>query len=553
MLRFIGTDANQYYTWDLKPGEYLIGRKTSSSQCDFLIADQAVSRRHARLEIGDDGKTCFLTDLDSHNGTFLNGQRIFDRIAVNPGDAILMGGSEFRIMEESVVPSSVSKPTRTKLSDYDLEQSVMMPMADILKPLPARVADLPELLPTLFDMAKMLVLPEPKEVMLERSLQLVTKIIPADRLAVLFTSDENQDEIYTGALHLPGGKDPGDFTLSRTIVNNIMTDKNAILIDDANADPRFASQQSIIASNLKSAMAVPLLDEDRVLGIIYADTTNPVHRYNDDYLHLFAMIGNIIASRLANYTLLEEKQLKERYEAELRQASTIQKKLLPRSVPEISGYGVHAFQEQCRAVGGDLYDLEVLPDGRLLFLVADVSGKGMGAALLMSNILASFRILYLDENFDLVRAVNRVSMELFKHSAPENFATLFLGLLDPKNHRLHFVNAGHNPPLMIRSDNRMEYLEASGTMIGAFDFSGWTEASIPFEPDDFLLVFTDGVTEAEKGDDCYGDERLEKLAVTCHKKTPDDIARLIVSDVETYVEDTPRSDDITLLIIKRNM
>jgi len=551
MLRLIGTDANQYYTWDLKPGEYIIGRKTSSPQCDFMIADQAVSRKHARLEVSGDGRNCFLTDLESHNGTFINGERVHDRMALKSGDNIMLGGSEFRLMEETTVPPGISKPTRTRLSDYDLEQSVMMPMAEILKPLPSRVADLPELLPTLFDMAKMLVLPEPKEVMLERSLQLVTKLIPADRLAVLFTSDDDQDEIYTGALHLTGGKDPGNFTLSRTIVRNILNDKNAILIDDAGADPRFAEQQSIIASNLKSAMAVPLLDEDRVLGILYADTSNPMHRYNDDYLHLFAMIGNIIASRLANYTLLEERQLKERYEAELRHASTIQKKLLPRSVPEIPGYSVHAFQEQCRSVGGDLYDLEILPDGRLLFLVADVSGKGMGAALLMSNILASFRILYLDENFDLIRAVNRVSMELFKHSAPENFATLFLGLLDPQNHRLSFVNAGHNPPLIIRKEGGMEYLEASGTMIGAFDFSGWSENSVSFEPDDFLLVFTDGVTEAEKGEDCYGDERLEQLAVACHKKIPDEIARLIVNDVETYVEGTPRSDDITMLIIKR--
>jgi serine phosphatase RsbU (regulator of sigma subunit) len=551
MLKLIGTDANRYYTWDLNPGQYTIGRKTGSSKCDFMVSDMAVSRRHASLEVTADGKDCFLNDLDSHNGTFVNGIKIDGRTALSPGDTIQFGSAEFKIIQDTGISTTSPKPTQTKLSDYDPEQSVLMPMNEALKPLPSRVSDLPQLLPTLFDMANMLVLPEPKESMLERSLELVTKIIPSDRLAVLFTSDD-QDEIYTGALHLPGGKDPGTFTLSRTIVKNILADKNAILIDDVGHDPRFSEQQSIIASDLKSAMAVPLLDQDRVLGILYADTTNPVHRYSDDYLHLFAMIGNIIASRLTNYNLLQERHVKEIYEAELKKASSIQKKLLPRNIPEVSGYSVHAFQEQCRAVGGDLYDLEMLMDGRLLFLVADVSGKGMGAALLMSNILASFRILYLEEDFNLTRAVNQVSLELFKHSAPENFATLFVGILDPETHTITFVNAGHNPPMVIRRNGEKIYLEASGAMIGAFDIISWSEETINLDPGDFLLVFTDGVTEAEKGDDFYGDERLEQLVISNRDCQPSSLARLIVSDVEKYVEGTPRSDDITMMIIKRN-
>lgn len=550
MLKLIGSGANQYYAWDLAPGEYVVGRKTGKAQCDLMVTDLAVSRRHAKLEISADGKHCSMVDLDSHNGTFYNGRKISSQVTLHLGDSVQFGSTEFKLVEDSDESSATPKPTRTQLSDYDPEQSVMMPINEALKPLPSRVTDLPELLPTLFDMANMLVLPEPKESMLERSLQLVTKIIPADRLAVLFTSEE-KDEIYTGALHLPGGKDPGSFNLSRTIVNDIFADKVAILIDPGN-DPRFAEQQSIISSKMQSAMAVPLMDEDRVLGILYADTTNPMHHYNDDFLHLFAMIGNIIASRLTNYTLLQERQVREVYEAELQKASSIQKQLLPGNTPDTPGYLVHAFQEQCRSVGGDLYDLETLPDGRLLFMVADVSGKGMGAALLMSNILASFRILYLDDNFDLTRAVNQVSMELFKHSASENFATLFVGLLDMQNHKVSFINAGHNPPLVIRSDGQMEYLEASGTMIGAFDFMGWTEETIDLDTDDLLIVFTDGVSEAERGEDCYGDERLEQLVINCRDKTPDKIAKTIMADIEKYVEDTPRSDDITTLIIKRN-
>jgi len=551
MLKLIGTDASRYYAWDLKPGQYLVGRKSSSSRCDFMVTDPAVSRKHASIEIAPDGKKCRIEDLGSHNGTFVDGQKISRPVDIESGAVLRFGGTEFKLIEDSGNSTSPSKPTQTRLSDFDPEKSVMMSMDEALKPLPKKVSELPELMPTLFDMANMLVLPEPQESMLERTLQLVTRLIPSDRLAVLFMA-EDSDEVYTGALHLPGGKDPGTFSLSRTIVNRILADQNAILIGDAGADPRFADQKSIIMSDIKSAMAVPLMAEEDVLGILYADSTNPMHSYNDDYLRLFAMIGNIIASRINNYNLLQEKQVKEVYEAELQKASSIQKNLLPGDIPETHRYAVHAYQEQCRSVGGDLYDFEELPDGRLLFLVADVSGKGMGAALLMSNILASFRILYRDENFDLTRAVNQVSGELFKHSAPENFATLFIGILDPDRNRLSFINAGHNPALVIRSGGKLEYLEASGPMIGAFDFKSWKEDFVSLEPDDLLVVFTDGVTEAEKGEDFYGDERLEKLVVDNRGQSPRELARSIVDDVEEYVEGTPRSDDITMMIIKRN-
>jgi len=552
MLKLIGNDAHRYYAWDLDPGSYLVGRKTESSKCDLPISDRTVSRRHARLEISPDGSQCFIIDLDSHNGTMVNSRRITGRITARAGDHIQFGSAEFKLIDDTMPVSQSSRPTKTLLRDQDPERSVLLSMDEVRKPLPSQMADLPELLPTLFDMARMLVLPEPKETMLERSLQLVTKIIPADRLAVLFVSEDN-DEIYTGAMHLPEGKDPGTFTLSRTIVNDILANKNAILIDDAREDPRFADRQSIIASELKSAMAVPLLDEDRVLGILYADTASPAHRYNDDFLRLFATIGNIIASRLANYALLQERHEKEIMEAELSRASAIQKTLLPRQIPDLSGYSIEAFQEQCRSVGGDLYDVTTLPDGCLLFMVADVSGKGLGAALLMSNILASFRILYNSERFDLVQAVKQVSMQLFTHSASENFATLFVGLLDTRDNSLRFVNAGHNPALLIREDGARKHLNASGVMIGAFDYSGWSEDRLDLSPGDTLIVFTDGVTEAEKGEEWYSDERLEELIIANRDKPPREIACIIMEDVERFVEDTPRSDDITMIIIKRNL
>lgn len=549
MLKLIGADANRYYTWELEPGRYSIGRK---SDCRLSISDNSVSRNHAELEVAADGRACFLTDLDSHNGTMVNGKKISARTVIAPGDHIRFGQTEFKLTSRDGSSAVTGQPTAVALSERSTEKSVVLSMAEALKPLPSRVTDMPDLLPTLFDMARMLVLPEPQATMLERALRLVAKIVPAERLAVLFLS-EDQSKVITAASYVTGGKNLGEFSLSRTIVKNILSSKSAVLIVDAHQDPRFADQKSIIMSNLKSAMAVPLLDEERVLGILYAETTNPVHRYNDDFLRLLATMGNIIASRLVNYTLLREREEKQVYEAELLRASRIQRSLLPESVPGLPGYDVHAAQEQCQAVGGDLYDIEKLPDGRLLFLVADVSGKGMGAALLMSNILASFRVLYSSVPFDAVQAVASVSRLLYAHSPAETFATLFLGILDPPSGKIEYVNAGHNPALVVRHDRRrIDHLEASGVMIGVFDAATWSADHTMLESGDLLLVFTDGVTEAGIEVEEYSDTRLERLVTEKRQENASALAQTIMDDIDEFTRQAPHSDDITMIFIKRN-
>jgi pSer/pThr/pTyr-binding forkhead associated (FHA) protein len=473
MLRLVGTDGQRMYTFELRPGSHTIGR---DSQQPFHVPDKTVSRSHAVIEVSPSFDEIYLTDAGSHNGTTINGVRITSRQPVAIGDKIMFGRTEFRLTEEMGLDEPTSRPTAAVMTDNNLEKSVVMSIDDALQTPPTKVTELPELFPTLSEMARMLVLPEPREVMLERSLTLVNKIIPAERLAVLMTT-EDTGEIYAAATLLPGGKDPGQFNLSQTVVNEILTQRNAILINDPKSDPRFAQQQSIIMSDLRCAMAAPLFDEGDVLGILYVDTSNLTHRYDDDCLRLLATFGNIIASRLQNYMLIHEREQKQIYESELRRASAIQQNLLIGDIPEVPGYAVHAFQEQCRAVGGDLYEVATLSDGRVVLLVADVSGKGMGAALLMANILASFRILYSVTEFTLGDVVNLVSKELFHSSAPSDFATLFIAVLDPKTHVVRYINAGHNPPLLVRHDGSREYLDACGTMIGAFDFGDWRNRS----------------------------------------------------------------------------
>jgi len=547
MLKLIGTDGTRLYSFDLAPGTHQVGRSPDKG---IYIPDKTVSRKHATIEVSASGDEVFITDIGSHNGTTVNDVRISSRRGVKVGDRVGFGKTDFKIQSGEAGATSQPRQSTTLADDKDVEKSVFLTINEALRPLPQKVTDLPALFPTLSEMARILVLNEPREAMLERSLALVNRVIPAERLAVLMNDDES-DELYSAATLLPGGRDAGSFRLSRTIVNEILTDKNAILIGNPRNDPRFAEQQSIIMSELRSAMAVPLFDEGEVLGILYVDTTNPVHQYNDDYLRLLATFGNIIASRLLNYTLIQERQEKKIYDAELRRASAIQKKLLRTENPQVPGYRLNAFQVPCRAVGGDLYDIAQLPDGRVVLLVADVSGKGMGAALLMANILASFRILYNVSEFSLTEVVCLVSEQLFNCSAPADFATLFVGVLDPKKHELAYINAGHNPPLLVRANGDKEFLEASGTMIGAFNLNTWSEARTGLNPGDLLFVFSDGVTEAERDDEQYSEERMEKTVCREAGKHPEDLVKALMADIENFLQDAPRTDDITMLAVKR--
>ena len=386
-----------------------------------------------------------------------------------------------------------------------------MSIDETMRPLPQNVAEIPELLPTLFDMAKMLNLTDPEETMLAKSLDMIAKIIPAERLVILYVS-EDQQEVYNAAQKVTGQVNADGIELSQTIVNAIITNKNSILISDPKSDPRFSTQKSIIMSAMKSAMAVPLFDQDKVLGILYVDSTNPMHCYNDEYLRVLATFGNILGSRLLNYNLLAERQAKQVMDAELDRASQIQKNLLVEKPPEVPGFKICAFQEQSRLVGGDLYDLKLLPDGDLIFLVADVSGKGMGAALLMSNILASFRILYEQNTDDLAEMSQKVSLQLCNYASTSNFATLFIGKLNPASGRIRYVNAGHNPPLIAHQDGKIELIDSTGMMIGAFDFAEWEQKELVLMPGDMMFIFTDGVTEADRdgAGDQFGDEKLEE-------------------------------------------
>ncbi|UCB52873.1 MAG: SpoIIE family protein phosphatase [Candidatus Zixiibacteriota bacterium] len=547
MIRLFSLEGNKLYDWTLETGKFTVGRST---QGDLVISDSTVSRQHAEIEIVDEN-SIKLTDLGSHNGTTVNGYAIPDSAELHNADIISFGRVEFKlVIGEEEEPKSGTFSVAE--SDDDMKNATVLPIKEALQPLPAEIIDNPRVFQAISEMGRMLILPGSGEEMFDKALELLQGAIPTERVAVLLSQPGGQ-ELSLAASRLSGRRPSGSFTISRTIVRELLNQKNAILISDPEADSRFAKQKSIVGSGIRSAMAVPLFDQEEVLGVLYVDTTNPLHRYTEDFLRVTATFGNILAAKITNHNLLKERQAKQVLEAELKVASQIQNQLLPAKLLDIENYSLSAFQAQCKAVGGDLYDVAELHDGRVLFLLADVSGKGMGAALLMSNVLAAFRIMYAAKDFCLLEAISQISRQLLKFSRPGDFVTLFICVLCPRTNTLQYINAGHNPPMVVRSDGKVEDLEASGVPIGTFDIPGWKEDIVEFGVGDLLFMFTDGISEATDEDgQMYEEERLQRFLLDSRDRSPRELTKAVLDEVNDFRGGAPQSDDITMIVLRRD-
>ena len=553
MFRLTSPHSGGRYNWRLTPGSYVTGR---DPQVDLVVNDSTVSRRHARIVVVDEN-TVRLTDLGSLNGTQVNDNKVTDTVEVKAGDTLSFGNVGFVLLHEDLAPTRpASTPPVSVISGVGEHTSISaIPLEEALAPPVHQDPSSQNVFRAISDMAKMLILPQSLGEMFDQALDLLQQIVTLERCAILMTKEGVEEvELMSYRVGKGNGSSDDNFTMSSSILSEVLRKKNAVFFSDLISDDRFSQQESIVVQGIRSAMVVPMTDEDRVIGVLYIDTTDPGHRYNEDTLKVAATFGNILAAKITIHHLLKERQEKQQLESELTIASQIQSGLMPKELPQVEGYHFHAYQMQCKMVGGDLYDVAKLNDGRILFLLADVSGKGMGAALLASNILSALRILRGNEEFRILDSVKRISSQLHHSSRSGDFATVFAGILDPSDNTVRFVNAGHNPPLLVKTDGSLKHLDPTGIPIGIFEEFDWKEESIQLEPGDKLVVFTDGITEAtdSKGE-LYDDDRMENFVKTNCAMTLVDLTSNLLTDVNKFVGDAPRSDDMTMILLERNV
>jgi sigma-B regulation protein RsbU (phosphoserine phosphatase) len=279
------------------------------------------------------------------------------------------------------------------------------------------------------------------------------------------------------------------------------------------------------------------------------DSRQPTSSFSDTSREILQSLCMQASEVVENAKLLEQARENEKMQRDLDIARVIQQGLLPCKFPQTGGYQVTGHNVACYEVGGDYFDVIDLGEGRLGVVIADVSGKGITAALLASMLQGVF---YATANSGLSPAsvVQKVNAYLTERSTPDKYATLFYGLLEPDG-RLMYVNAGHNPPMLIRPGGGVHPLDSDCLPIGMFPFAQYQENQIVLEPGCTLVLYTDGVTEANNAEDeMFGEDRLTTV-LSQTLGTPEEVRDRVLVEVRNFASGHPQSDDITVVVVRR--
>jgi serine phosphatase RsbU (regulator of sigma subunit) len=343
--------------------------------------------------------------------------------------------------------------------------------------------------------------------------------------------------------------------VSRSIARRAMEERVSLLLPNVLEDVRFKSEDSILASGIRTAMCAPLWftatgeGRDSVIGLVYVDSLQHSHAFTEDDLRVLTALANVAAAKIENVRLLEESLEKRRMEEDMRMAAEIQTGLLPREAPRLPGWDLAGCNRPCRTVGGDYYDFAI-EGGRLLLALGDVSGKGTGAALLMTVLRAAVRAHWTEPK--LAEAVARINRTVCQNVPSSKFVTFFLAALDPGTGRLDFVNAGHNPPLLVRAGGEVETLSDGGLVLGIFDDVVYDGGRVEMRPGDTLVIYSDGVTETwDPDDEEFGEERLRALAVENRTLAAEELQAAILREIERFEAGARATDDRTIVVLKR--
>jgi serine phosphatase RsbU (regulator of sigma subunit) len=536
-------------------GESLSLGRAHSNDLSFP-EDASLSRRHFRL-LRDEGGW-WAEDLGSKNGTLLNDARITSKQLLSHGDRISVGQLTITIVDSDAdsqdgvvfVPEEGPEihPQATVMTSLEglLSGEVTSPFTGAPRPQPRPgnqgvEFDSPEI-QVLIRAGRLLADKMPLEQLFPLILDLSINSVGAER-GVLMTLEG--DSLVTRAVHGDG------FRISTMVRDRVLKEKTSILVRDLQQDEAFKAQVSIFEQRIHTMMAVPLQTENRVIGLIYVDSRSFVREFKPDDLNLLTVLANVAAIRIEHQRYAELERREQIRTRDLDQAAEIQRMILPGDAPQIDGLDLAGHNQPCRTVGGDYYDFINCTDGRLAVVLGDVAGKGMAAALLMSNLQATVRLLGEDPG-DLAKLMSRLDHNVAANCPSNRFITFFFGLIDPNTKDLVYCNAGHNPPLVIRSDGQIDHLKAEGTVLGILPQLGYHERTQTFDNGDLIAIFSDGVTESENsaGEE-YGEQRLADLIVANRDEPAATIIDRVNQALVDWTSSAPAADDITLVVVRR--
>jgi serine phosphatase RsbU (regulator of sigma subunit) len=332
-----------------------------------------------------------------------------------------------------------------------------------------------------------------------------------------------------------------------------METKEAILSHDVRQDERIDMTQSLAELQIRSMMCAPLIDsEGNALGVLQVDTLDQRKRFQGEDLEVLASVAVQAGVAIDNAQLHERALRQKEMEQDLELANEVQRAFLPQSRPQIEGYQFYDFYRPANHVGGDYYDYVELPDGRTAIVVADVVGHGIAAAMMMAKVAAEAKYCLASE-MDSAVAITRLNDNISAMQI-DRFTTVILTVLDPRKHQVTIVNAGHMAPIWRKARGQMEDPgnNLSGLPVGILPGLSYNKKTIQLEPGDVLALYTDGINEAM---DPSGQQyTIEKLRGQLEKAGEDITVtgNMIIDDVLTHVGPRPQTDDMCLVIIRRD-
>jgi sigma-B regulation protein RsbU (phosphoserine phosphatase) len=302
-------------------------------------------------------------------------------------------------------------------------------------------------------------------------------------------------------------------------------------------------------------MSVPILFENSPRGMLVVgdkESRRGVGPFLPGDRRTLGLFANQAAIALENARLHLRALEQERLEREMHLAAEIQRQILPKGAPLVAGYQLAGWNRPAREVGGDYYDMFPTRSGRMGLVVGDVSGKGIPAALMVSTLHSALRLL-LDQTGIGPPLLEKLNKHILESSMPNKFITMFLAELDPDTGHLLYVNAGHNPGLLLRANGQVEELGSGGIPLGLLPGSRYQARETALEPGDLLCLYSDGITEAESvEEEEHGTERLCDVLRTHREAAIQAVLEAIQGSVESFTRGRPQGDDQTLLVLRRD-
>jgi serine phosphatase RsbU (regulator of sigma subunit) len=515
----------------LRGERVLLGR---AHECDLILPDVLLSRRHA--ELVRERRGWVLRDLGSLNGTRLNGVRVGGEQPLRDGDTIGMSDWSlvFHDAEAPSDPALLAAGARLR----DVTDLATRTDLDI-----GAMARQSRILGVLTRAAAAVVSTPSAEALLDALLGHLLEAVPARRGVVALFEGSPPSPAVAAARAAEGAPSR---TIDAAVAERVLRTQGAFLA------PRVATGDGSVQSVLCAPLwfSGPPQEPERIAGCVALEAPAEPTPFEEEHLRLVTAVANLAASRLESLRLREETADKRRLEEDLRGAARIQASLLPDETPALPGWELAGSSRLCSEVGADYYDFS-LDDGGLLLVLGDVAGKGLAAALLMASLRAAVRALW-REGAPLPRVVAGVNDSL-RQTVPENrFATLFAARLDAGTGELLWVNAGHAGPLVVRRDGRLEVLEATGTILGAFADATWDERRAVLGPGDVLVLLSDGVVEAARAASSgLGPERLAAVVRASGGGSASALLASLQAAVEAGLGGARRADDHTFVVLRR--